>query len=225
MNVIYTAIAENRDKLKPHPRIRGCRFIAFLDRPEKSSNRDWEMLKLEPFHQDPTRNSKRYKVMAHEVLPQAEYSLWIDGSVEIKRGFSLNRLIEKFLPKHDIAMFRHCRRHCIYQEARKCKNGKFDDPSTIDQQMSRYRSEGYPENHGLTENRIILRRHTPTIALLNTTWWREICGGSRRDQLSFNYALWKTGITCSMLPGTNWNNPFFRIHKHLHSLPPFQSSP
>ncbi len=31
-------------------------------------------------------------------------------------------------------------------------------------------------------------------------WWQEICLGSRRDQLSLNYVLWKTGLPIAEFP-------------------------
>lgn len=221
MNVIYTAIAQNYDNLQPHPPIKNCQFIAFVDNPEKFSIKGWELRKLIPFHSDPVRNAKQYKVMAHEHLPSTAYSLWIDGNISIKEGFDLNTLINTFLKKHDLALFKHSKRNCIYREKQTCCKQLLDDPSVINKQIDRYHSEGFPENYGLTENRIILRRHTSLVTQLNVTWWKEICDGSRRDQLSLMYSLWKTKATFTFLPGDIGNNPFFNINKHRRARPRF----
>lgn len=225
MNVIYTAIARNYDSLKPHPPVKNCRFVAFVDEPEKHSTEGWELQKLISFHSDPVRNAKRYKIMAHEHFPSAAYSLWIDGNISFKEGFFLEVLIDKYLTKHDLALFKHQKRNCIYREAQLCRKCLLDDPSVIDKQITRYRSEGFPENYGLTANRIILRRHTPHVAQLNTTWWREICNGSRRDQLSFMYSMWKTKAAFTVLPGNDEHNSFFSVNKHLRARSRFHPAP
>ena len=225
MNMIYTAIAGDYDKLKPHPPVKNCQFIAFVDDPKKHSNEGWETRQLIPFHSDPVRNAKQYKIMAHEHLRRATYSLWIDGNISIKNGFDLDELINKYLTDHDLALFRHPKRNCLYREAATCRIHLLDNSSIINKQIARYRSKKFPENYGLTENRIILRRHTPLVAQLNTTWWKEICDGSRRDQLSFMYSIWKTKITFTYLPGNARDNPFFGLNRHLRARSRFNISP
>lgn len=225
MNVIYTAITQDYDSLKPHPPVENCQFVAFIDNPEKYSTEGWELKKLIPFCSDPVRNAKQYKVMAHEHLPSASYSLWIDGNISIKKGFNLEVLVNEFLAKHDLALFKHRKRNCIYCESRTCRRCLLDDPSVINRQITKYRSEGYPKNYGLTENRVILRRHSSLVTQLNTTWWKEICDGSRRDQLSFMYSIWKTKTTFAALPGDSLHNPFFKCNKHLHARSRFKPTP
>lgn len=222
MNVIYTALTLDYDSLKPHPPVKNCQFIAFVDKPKKHSKEEWELKKLIPFHSDPIRNVKQYKVMAHEHLPLATYSLWIDGNISIKEGFDLETLIDKFLTKHDLALFKHWQRNCIYSEANACLKRQLDNSSVIGKQMTRYRSVGYPKNYGLTENGVILRRHSPHVSQLNTVWWEEICNGSRRDQLSLMYSLWKTKTTFATFPGNIiTHNPFFNYHRHLRARSQF----
>ena len=216
MNVIYTAISGDYDRLRPHPPVKGCQFIAFVDEPEKHANEGWEVRKLIPCHSDPSRNSKRYKILAHEMFPEAKHSLWVDGNIAIQKEFSLNRMIRKYLAEHDMALYRHRKKDCAYREARTCGHCNFDNPSIIEKQMARYHSEGYPAHYGLTENGVILRRHTPAIVLLENRWWKEICKGSRRDQLSLPYVMWKTRVTYSPLPGNIHNNSAFRLHGHGH---------
>ena len=226
MSVIYTAITGRYDNLKPHPPVKNCKFIAFVDNLKKYRVEGWELRKVISFHSDPIRNAKQYKVLAHEHLPQTTYSLWIDGNISIKEGFDLDIMIKEFLAKHDLALFKHQKRNCIYRESQACCKRRLEDPHVIDKQITRYRSEGYPENHGLTENGVILRRHSPLIAQLNTVWWKEICEGSRRDQLSFMYSMWKTKTTFATLPGSIIRyNPFFSYNRHSHSRSQFQPAP
>ena len=225
MRVIYTAIAGEYDSLKEHPPIKGWHFVAFVDDPIKQIHAGWETRKLISFHPDPVRNSKRYKVLAHEFFPDAECSLWMDGNLKIVKSFDLDELADKFLAVNDIALIEHRRRHCIYAEAEACKERRLDDPSIIDRQISRYQEEGYPGQNGLSENLIVLRRHTADVTALNTMWWREICEGSRRDQLSLCYCMWKKGMRHTTMPRDTIYFPYFVRGKHLHPHHRFPFTP
>jgi hypothetical protein len=58
--------------------------------------------------------------------------------------------------------------------------------------MKRYRDDKFPENCGLVQTNIVIRRHNDAYSKeLMEKWWDELSKYSHRDQLSFNYALWK----------------------------------
>ena len=57
-----------------------------------------------------------------------------------------------------------------------------------------------PENLGMVETCIILRRHNDVkCMLLDNMWAKELMLWTHRDQLSFNYSLWKSGIDIGFL--------------------------
>jgi len=64
----------------------------------------------------------------------------------------------------------------------------------------------------------ILRRHTGKVEEFNRLWWEEICKGSRRDQLSFDYALWKMEMKANWFEVDNFDshkiNPYFNYVNH-----------
>jgi hypothetical protein len=163
---------------------------------------------------DPVRRAREHKILSHKVFPDVIYSIWMDGSIEIREGVDLGMLVESHLKSCDIALFPHRTRACAYVEAEVCSKLELDDPQVISQQMLRYRQMGYPEGMGLGETGVILRRHTEVVRELNELWWSEICSGSRRDQLSFNYVLWRLGVEYMKLPGDFSNNPFFTVRSH-----------
>jgi Protein of unknown function (DUF616). len=235
-SIIYTAIAGGYDNLKPprndvHPgrpevdlqEQDGSLRIAFLDNPDLCAVTrcpGWQIEPMASSCMDPLMQAKRYKVLAHEVLPPgAEFSLWVDGSIEVGVDLHPEVLALRYLKEVDLALFRHAHRNCLYDEARACQLRRLDDSMVMARQMNRYRAEGYPRNNGLAECCVILRRHTSAVTKLNELWWREINNGSRRDQLSFNYACWKLGLKYSLLPGIISQkgvpgNPFFRKRHH-----------
>lgn len=208
--VIYTAITGGYDDLKPQPD-KGVPYVAFTDLP---ASPPWE---VRPVHAglDANRNAKIHKVMPHKFFPDAEYSLWIDGSCRVEFPFDLARLVQTYLQDADLAVFRHPQRNCAYDEARVCKNQNLDSHDIIDRQVRRYTAEGYPSNYGLGECSVVLRRHTAACARFNEAWWQEILNGSRRDQISFNYVAWKLGFKFNYFPGSlREKNYLFVREKH-----------
>lgn len=146
--VVYTAITDGYDVLKqqPHAAVNGAAFVAFLDRPQESPL--WRSYPIHTDFADPTRNAKIHKILSHRYLPEAEYTLWIDGSVTIVAAQPLQHLIDTCLAECDVAVFRHRLRTCVYQEASVCLERCLDEPEIIWQQMCRYTGAGFPPTRG-----------------------------------------------------------------------------
>lgn len=240
--IIYTAIAGGYDNLKlpwddalpgrpeadPSEQ-NGLLRIAFMDDPDLCASTDcsgWRIERMSSVSMDPLMRAKRYKVLAHEALPPGtEFSLWVDGSMEFSSSLHPRELALQYLGDADLALYRHPKRSCSYDEAHACGRAHLDDPDVMARQMNRYRAEGYPRNNGLAECSVILRRHTPAVASLNELWWEEINNGSRRDQLSFDYTCWKLGIKYALFPGTRYDCRDFKMHPHLKPRGSRQSNP
>jgi hypothetical protein len=213
--IVYTAISKGYDLLR-EPKVEAgpeTALVAFTDDPEGS--RGWQLRSLHAGFEDPCRNAKIHKILPHLYFPDAAYSLWVDGSLGFRIRIPIEEWIATYLANHDLAVFKHPVRNCIYAEADECIQIGADDPETIAQQMRKYRYEGYPRLAGLTESSVLLRRHTPRMKLLNEVWWDEISRHSRRDQLSFNYVAWKLSFTYATLPGAVDQNAFFERKAHL----------
>ncbi len=209
---VVTAILNSRDTLKPQPPVEDAHLIAFLDAPATCPG--WTIRPACSASPDPVRNARNHKVLLHRWLPDATYSLWIDGSILFKPDISLTTLTDLYLKDTDLAVFPHRTRSCIYEESLACIAQQKDDPSLIERQMARLRAEGYPPSNGLAETSVVLRRHTPAMAAFSELWWDEIVRGSRRDQLSFDYAAWKTGLRYTRFPGTLAANQFCIRRSH-----------
>jgi hypothetical protein len=214
--LVYTSITAGYDSLKEQPKSVGfgVAFRAFVDGEKNSET--WRVRPVTSTFATPRLNAKYYKVLPHKVFPEQEYSLWVDGSVEICPETSILDLVDKFLSAADLAVFAHDRRNCLYQEAAYCIMHRKDDSETIFKQVSRYTQASYPANNGLAECSILLRRHTKKVKAFNELWWREILAGSFRDQISFPYAAWKTGVKVEYIPGTVGDGSLFLRHEHLN---------
>lgn len=212
--VVYTAITKGYDSLKE---VVGSwtahvTFVAFLEEVQPSNG--WIIRSLPSFSPDPCRNAKHPKILPHVHFPDTDYSIWVDGSIEIVSLLPPIGLISQALCNADIAVFKHRRRSCIYDEADACIQANKDNHDVIKTQVNAYRLAGYPPNNGLGECSVIIRRHTDAARKFNEAWYQEICTYSRRDQLSFDYTAWRTGIPYGLATGTIARNEHFRRGRH-----------
>ena len=180
--VIYTCHTGEKDTPVQQPDHGDTKFVRFNDAYDKFI--------------DPRRNSRIQKMLPHRYM-DTKYSIYIDANMKLT-GDPVN-MIETFLADHDIAIYKHPKRDCLYEEARVIAVKKLDDPETIIEQVKWYEDHGFAKHKGLGENGIIFRRHTPDVERFNTYWWAEYCAGSRRDQLSFMYAADRAGVPVKII--------------------------
>lgn len=161
---VYSAICGGKDK----PRNDGILCFSAYDR-----------------FKDPRLNAKIYKVLSHHFV-DAEYSIWIDGNVRLLVKPEL--LVEMMGASSDCAVFRHCERHNIFQEADFVIEKGKDDARIVREQISAYKKIKFDaQNLGMCF--LIIRRHTSEIKKRNERWWSDICRYSVRDQISFPVAF------------------------------------
>ena len=223
---VYTAIFGGKDGLLPQKKIPGVDFICFTDAPVRVS--PWDVRVVSSNNTDPNRCAKEFKILPHRFLDGYDVSIWIDGNYLIVGD--VGEIIETFLRTDGMAVFDHNKtegdaRNCIYREydsimeLGKSTGSYKDDPEIMRKQIERYRAEGYPEENGLLFASILIRRHgRPDVRNAMEAWWREIETGSRRDQLSFNYIAWKTGLKFTVIPfNIRFNRWFYQIGIHRSS--------
>lgn len=189
--VVYTAILGRKDKyIEPRPG--DYSIVLFTDREIETFHT--RVVRVPP-SEDPRRTSRTFKMLSHVHFPEAEYTLWLDGSIQVDPGIDLRKFTEQHLAQANLAAFRHPFRNCPYQEALKCIELKTDDKTVIRYQMDRYRKHGLPANAGLAEGGVLLRRNQALdVRYFNEVWFAEFESGSRRDQLSLNYSIWRSGV-------------------------------
>ncbi len=192
---VVTAIISGRDTLKRQRRLQDADLIAFLD-VEDSCPGSWTVRAACATSQDPVRNARNHKVLLHHWLPEAEYSLWIDGNVTLTCEGRLGMLAERYLRDADLAVFRHRVRSCVYEEAAACIAQKKDDPTLIERQIERYRADGYPPLNGLAETAVVFRRHSQRIARFCET--RETRSPEARVETSCRLTTWHGRPGCAM---------------------------
>ena len=157
----------------------------------------------------------KHMIRFDEYVGDYDLSIAIGGQMHIQ--CDLDELCaEYFRPESDMMMLKHPWRDCIYREAAACKDAGKDDAGRIEAHMKRYREAGYPEHNGLYATGIVGRRHDrENVKAMCRLWFEELRRGSMRDQLSLNYALWRSPpIDISPI---DWERFFKRRKITLHS--------
>jgi hypothetical protein len=193
---VVTSITGGKDTLIENQCKGNARWIAFLGRENLWNSKDWEIKLAYAKFNSARRNSRIHKILIHKYV-DTQYSLWLDGNLQLL--VPPQTLIEKYLKNHDIAVFKHPTRDCIYAEATECAKRGLDNVETIIDQAREYEVDGYPKHRGLGEGMFILRRHTPKVEAFDNAWWAEYCRHSVRDQISFMYALDTVGLRCNFI--------------------------
>lgn len=193
--VVYTAIVNNYNPLRNpvhiDPKID---YVCFTDQPRWFSLANNTIWKGRPFPKsnlDPTRMNRQVKLLPHQFFPEYEYSVYVDGSISIIGD--IRALLEKY-NYSSMLSFKHPLRSCIYEEGKVCIDMHKEAPEVIIRQLNQYKEDGFPEQFGLIEGGVLIRKHNePTVVKLMEDWWREVVTQSRRDQLSFPYVAWRNG--------------------------------
>lgn len=155
---------------------------------------------LENFHHK--EKNRFIKMHPHLFLPPHDLSIYIDGNIEVLSD--LRVLIEKVMESEgNIFLYQHPLRNCIYDEALACVETANEYIWRISRQMKRYRTEGFPENQGLFEGNVIVRKNDTQVKELMKFWWEEYKNGAKRDQLSLVYCSYKLKIPINSLGLSN----------------------
>lgn len=189
---VYTGLFGKYDVLQdPAAGSTTCDFICFTD-DETLRSKSWKIVHVATT-MDPAMMNRHVKLHPHLYLPDHEVSIYIDSNLKVRRDPA--ELVQRYLTASAFAAPRHPVRNCIYDEIELCiKHGK-TDAGTGQRQAERYRQTGYPARHGMTENRVLIRRHhDPAVRRVLDAWWAEYAGGIRRDQVSLPVVCWQQGF-------------------------------
>jgi len=214
--VVYTAIIGKYDVLnEPKVVSEGFDYVCFTDDVTLKSPIWKIVLVTNTQGLDNTRQARKIKILCNSVLKEYDLSIWVDGSVSI--NCDLNIFLDENYHGEDIVLHTHPIRSCIYEEAEICIAIDKDDHEIINKQMEGYRSEGYPEGNGLVSTRLIIRNHrSKKVKEFMNSWWNEVNLKSKRDQLSFNYVLWKHQLSVGYCDLKKTFSPDFELNpSHL----------
>ena len=196
--VIFTSNLDKYDKIKPIIKQQGWNYINFIDweiSEKEKNNSNWTFVMIPDYVKNMNISSfkkQRYiKLHPHLFFKDYDLSLYIDSTYTIFGD--INNLILRILsPDYNIVMPEHPDRNKVYDELNEVALRRREKKSKVKIVRERYNKENFEDNYGLVEGNFILRRHNEKDCIdIMEKWWNEILMYSHRDQLSFNYVLWK----------------------------------
>lgn len=199
--VYYTAIFSDHDTLMLPDRINeDVDYVCFTDR-SRNTYGIWQ-LRISPYHHpDPTRVARYIKTHPHELFPNYDFAIWVDGNVNLRSNIKdfINILQ---VEETSIGLIPHPIRDCVYQEFDACRQHRKDKREVIDTQEKHYRDNGIKEHSDLYEtNFMVIDLADEKLSSIFRIWWQQIEKFSRRDQLGLVWAMNQVDITVShMLP-------------------------
>jgi len=213
--VIYSCLFGSYDTVPPDPGQTVPCFL-FTDQPNLRAP-GWCVSTIEPLDPklSPRRLSRMPKLLPHHVLPDHEISVYVDANLRLR--CDLASKAEGLLGSSELAVFAHPNpaSTTMHHEAAKVIQLGLDVREVVERVVARYEQAGFPDTLPLTENCFLVRRDSERMRIFGQRWWDEYLRGSQRDQLSFGYACWKTGIVPALISGHARDNRFYFQVGHL----------
>lgn len=219
--VIYTVLFGNYDDLREPLYITPNCDYYILTNQEVKTDSVWKKYPIEKF-QEQTKGfsnlekARFFKLHPQLLFPEYKYSMFIDANLQMVTDM---RPVFKQLESNFIAIHNQPGRDCVYQEATEIIVIGKADKAPVLEQMKAYKKEGFPEHYGLFRTCVVVREHNNEQCIkLMELWWKEINRYTKRDQLSFTYALWKMGFDNSSVSNLGYDprtNPRFVESMHV----------
>ena len=193
---IYTACIGDYDNIMQPESIDGrFDYILFSDDVKEDRIGVWQVRHVDYFNVDKIRIARYVKTHPEELLPQYVATLWLDANINIISDKVYDRFVSLYEGEVDLASIQHPVRDCIYDEAYKVVSSNTPWPLEHDivavSWCRKIWADGYPRHNGLFETNVLFRRNNELMKEVDRMWWSCINNYSKRDQLSFNYVLWK----------------------------------
>lgn len=147
---------------------------------------------------DLTKSNRYYKLQPWLVDTDCDYNIYVDGNIGKINFLKIQKICEKLRKMEKDAMFfKHPRVGGktlpeIYEVARQ---GKAPLGPML-QQFRDYTKEGFKDDvHIINANTQIRKTHSSELSFMLSTWWNQVKEKCHRDQISYGYAVWKSGFT------------------------------
>lgn len=213
---VYTCITGDYDSLKnlSYPD-NNFDYICFTNNKDITSD-FWKVVYISE-DLDNLTLARKIKILGHDELKKYDLTIWLDGAMQLRKPLStfLDECCD--LDNYDMVGFNHRDRDCIYDEIDTCVFLFKESVENAKKIETFLRKEKYPEHNGLIESTVLIRKNNNEVENLMNLWFDMLFKYTRRDQLSFNYCLWKNPINIQMLDMNVFDNEYF-VHEGHKSI-------
>lgn len=194
--VIYTALLGKYDNVPIIKKEIGYDYFMFTDNGfDNKSILNWTILPVDENFKKSNmsiiKKQRFFKTHPHLFFKNYDLSIYIDSTFEIKGNLD-EFLLRILTPNISIYVLEHPDRNSINNEFEAVIFSQRETKEKVVLINNKYKNEKFPDNNGLSENCLIVRKHNELNCIkFMEQWFEEINQNSHRDQLSFNYILWK----------------------------------
>lgn len=205
--VIFSAVVGNYDTiLQPKIIDEDFDYILFSNDILDDNVGIWKVRRIPYSNDDKTRVARYVKTHPEELLRGYKHTVWMDANIQVVSSKFYDILNKVISDNVIISSFWHNERNCVYEEIAAVVYTGVEEESVAVKWLNKLIKEKYPRKNGLYETNLVYRNIDEVrIRHFDMLWWRCIDNYSRRDQLSFNYSLWKLDISCPFFLGDKQN--------------------
>lgn len=203
-DVVFTSLFGGYESLNELEILKNpnTRYICFTDDSSLTS-KTWEIsVEGSKIKGDPSRASRKIKILGYKRFPTGTRSLYIDNTVRLKVDGSI--ILDSWLKDSNLAFMLHSSRKTVRGEFFACSAYGLDDQIKIWNQY-RYYLRNFPSV--LSERPhwggMIARVDSSQTDKFMETWKEQFDNFTRRDQLSINVSSMISGVAIKSIKGEN----------------------
>lgn len=209
--VVYSCLLGDEKIYQPNDIETKVEYLCFTDNKDMWGKKQgaWKFVELnnpDKLPDDMIRT--KYRILAHEMLPDYDYSIWVERSFAITG--ELQHFCEVYGNGNSFLGFSQPTEDCIYRDISYTHMGTDERNIEMRKMMYRYKQEGYPEHNGLIDSRIMIRNHNdPMMRRVMEDWWLETEKYNEIETNCFNYVAWKNQYPFSICDLFIYHNSYF----------------
>lgn len=199
-------------------------YILLTDQKLENKNTNWIILNLElnlnfSNKREAIKKQRFYKTNPHLLFKNYDLSIYVDATFKLKGNLD-DFLLRILAPNFDIYILEHPRIIKINNEIEAVLHFKKESLDVVEPIRERYKKEKFPDDNGHAETCLIVRKHNELNCInFMENWFYQIKHYSHRDQLSFNYILWKNrNKNVKYIPKEYINDYFNQTLFHLKNV-------
>lgn len=210
---VYTSITGGYDFIKDIKKERGIDYFCFTNNPNLKS-KTWKVIQVKNAKLTDVQLARKIKICGHPILNKYDIAVWIDGSVTFNKR--IKTFIKTYFSDKDLcAGFKHSQRNTILEECYECVRRRKAKKADVQKLLKFYEKEEYMMDNGLIESTVYIKRpNDPKVKKTMRVWFKMIQDFTHRDQLSFNYAIYKTGLPVRWINLKVFDNEWFTCSNH-----------
>ena len=212
---VYTCITGNYDNIKEiENKEKGIDYYCFTNNKNFKSN-SWNIVYISDENLTNVELARKIKILGHETInDKYDILVWMDGAITFRK--KIRDFVNTYLGENDtFVAFKHGERNNIHDEAVMCHRFGKESKEKVKKLLAFYKNEKYSDDTGLIESTVYIKRPKDKLVIETMKLWFDmILNYSHRDQLSFNYCVYKTGLNVRWINESVFNNDWFKWEKH-----------